>query len=963
MPEKFGVPRSDHTESVDAARSDPQAPAVSQDCVALSLFVIWQDVSLDGCHPEDITWVRDLLGRNSWDSLQRVSGVSPETLESATALAQFLEIYDFGRLVTLSLDVSQDARDTPLRNEAIGRLGLSERPSNALARAGIENIGQLLSHSEASLLRMRNMGRKSVLEIQDKLASLGQHLNAELVGTDINTRQGLRALWFAGLGEIGLTQPTRGRLLASGLRWVIEMVALGPVKLRERAALAVSDIRAIEEWLEGWGLNWSADSEPWLVAHAAEIHDAFRGSIEVWQEATRPQLPPAPVALTIEEEFEALVSHSASARNIEIAREYLGWDGGTGSTLEALGTKYGLTRERVRQIIDQAVKESPSVDDFDIYKSVNRYAGIKPVSRAGFVEAELRNARLSSGVMRLEGLAASTRHFGWKSDWWIVERNEERLVLTDEGERLLRTVDATARRLMSNGAARASAIAAGLQGRFPEDCIRLAIQSSPGLKWLDTEREWFTVDAVRNRVLSRLQKVLTWAPQIGIDQARGAVLRDQQMRDVDLPEQVFHALCHAQPWCSVEGHLLHRVEPWLIAETDTNEARLAQVLVTEGPVMRKDDLWRHARAAGIEAISLTALLDNSNLVQQHSAEVYGLIGRPWDPNEEAPVEAVATSDNLWLLARRLVQGEGEPNRSRSLAELCPWEELESALKEHWHADLWPGLEVLRNTQQEVNGRVVTGEAAFGLAFIAFAARVGRASFDPESLWPEVFLSMPAGLRTKVFDSNGQLRSETKQAMRSACESFDLRHGLDRGGPDYVRTVQLQFGIGQGWRNVSIHHAPAVISILLDPEDENYSARFCEFWDVYKRYRGGVKDIDDVLPQLQNNPWVPPGGTHDLERFAWGDEAGISGVTSRATRIFESPILFWKNGIPRLRLSFAPELAGRLDGDEWRLMVAGREYRVKRDGDTLIARTASGIPITAAASAAPVQRNEKTRPQH
>jgi len=940
MLETHGLPRGVQTASEDAHGSDSRFPASSRDCTSVSLFVIWVDVSLECCHAEDIAWVRDLLGRNNWDSLQRISGVSPEKLESATALSHFLEIYDFGRLVTLSLDVIQDVRAKSIRNEAIRRLELSERPSNALARAGIENIGQLLSHSEASLLRMRNMGRKSVLEIQEKLASLGQQLNVQLASTDMNTRQGLLAVWFVGLGEIGMEQPTLGRLLASGFRWVIEIVVLGPVKLREKAALAVSDIQAIEEWLQAWGLNWSPDSEPWLLAHAAEIHDTFRRSIEAWQEPTRPQLSPVPLALTIEEEFEALFSRSASTRNIEIAREYLGWDGGAGSTLEALGTKYALTRERVRQIIDQAIKQSPSLDDLDIYNSINRYVGRSPVALAGFVEAELKDARLSSGVIRLEGLAATTRHFGWKLDWWIERRNEARLVLTEEGEKLLRTVDATARRLMSNGAARATTITAGLQGRYPEDCIRLAIELSQGLRWLDPERQWFTMDAVRNRVLSRLQKILTWAPQIEVEQAREAVLRDRQMCDVDLPEQVFHALCQAQPWCSVEGHLLHRGEPWLIAETDTNEARLAQVLATQGPVMRKDDLWRHARAAGIESISLAALLENSNLVQQHSAEVFGLIGRHWNPQEEAPVKALPTSDNLWLLAQRLVQREGEPDRSRSLVELCLWEELESALNDHWHADLWPGLEVLRNTQQEVNGRVVTGEAAFGLAFIAFAARVGRASLDPESLWPEVFLSMPPGLRTKVFDSNGQLRSETKQAIRSACESFDLRQGLDRGGPEYVRTVQLQYGIGQGWRNVSIHHAPAVISILLDPEDENYSAAFSEFWEVYKRYRGGVKDIDDVLPQLHKNPWVPPGGALDLERFAWGDEGGITSITSRVSRIFESPILCWKNGTPQLRLSFAPELAGLLDGDEWKLMVAGKEYRVQREGDTLIARTAS-----------------------
>ncbi|MOA52376.1 DNA-directed RNA polymerase subunit alpha [compost metagenome] len=48
-------------------------------------------------------------------------------------------------------------------------LGLSIKTWSVLRRNGIETIGELKSKSFSDLARMRNMGRKSIEEIGDKL--------------------------------------------------------------------------------------------------------------------------------------------------------------------------------------------------------------------------------------------------------------------------------------------------------------------------------------------------------------------------------------------------------------------------------------------------------------------------------------------------------------------------------------------------------------------------------------------------------------------------------------------------------------------------------------------------------------------------------------------------------------------------------------------------------------------------
>ena len=58
----------------------------------------------------------------------------------------------------------------------IEELELSVRSFNCLKRAGIHTVGELTQRDESDMLRVRNLGRKSLEEVQQKLASLGLKL-------------------------------------------------------------------------------------------------------------------------------------------------------------------------------------------------------------------------------------------------------------------------------------------------------------------------------------------------------------------------------------------------------------------------------------------------------------------------------------------------------------------------------------------------------------------------------------------------------------------------------------------------------------------------------------------------------------------------------------------------------------------------------------------------------------------
>ena len=58
-------------------------------------------------------------------------------------------------------------------------LDLSVRSYNCLKRAGINTLQDLTAKSEAEMMRVRNLGRKSLEEVKNKLADLGLSLRQE----------------------------------------------------------------------------------------------------------------------------------------------------------------------------------------------------------------------------------------------------------------------------------------------------------------------------------------------------------------------------------------------------------------------------------------------------------------------------------------------------------------------------------------------------------------------------------------------------------------------------------------------------------------------------------------------------------------------------------------------------------------------------------------------------------------
>jgi len=90
-------------------------------------------------------------------------------------LMLFASLTEEGHGVELASDTREDEPDRIL-SMPVEELELSVRSFNCLKRAGINTVGELISKTEAEMMKVRNLGKKSLEEVKAKLAELNLSL-------------------------------------------------------------------------------------------------------------------------------------------------------------------------------------------------------------------------------------------------------------------------------------------------------------------------------------------------------------------------------------------------------------------------------------------------------------------------------------------------------------------------------------------------------------------------------------------------------------------------------------------------------------------------------------------------------------------------------------------------------------------------------------------------------------------
>ena len=136
------------------------------------------------------------LGRKTAHRMLMLRGLVTYLLENGkleTTYTRAKEALSLGAKIlnehlNLFVDMSEDAKNEDIMVEredtkkervlemTIEELDLSVRSFNCLKRAGIDNVEDLINRTEEDMIKVRNLGRKSLEEVIQKLHSLGLDL-------------------------------------------------------------------------------------------------------------------------------------------------------------------------------------------------------------------------------------------------------------------------------------------------------------------------------------------------------------------------------------------------------------------------------------------------------------------------------------------------------------------------------------------------------------------------------------------------------------------------------------------------------------------------------------------------------------------------------------------------------------------------------------------------------------------
>jgi len=339
-------------------------------------------------------------------------------------------------------------------------------------------------------------------------------------------------------------------------------------------------------------------------------------------------------ALPLEEELVQIFAPACGGRDRQIVAEYYGWDGQGGRTLEQLGNKYRLSRERIRQVCVRAIKRSrdtrvfaPVLDRAIEFLS-QRFPKALDCLQAEFDATGLSACRLSVGAVQ-----QAAKFLSRQVPFVIVDVGRGRLAVEPKFARLPRLIVRAARQAVANyGAGTTGDVAAELAAHSVKSVGRALIcetlQTISDFHWLDAQRTWFRLDSLPQYGLPNIvEKVLSVTGRIEAARLRAAIGRYRRSSRQLPPARVLLEFCRQMPGTRIEKSTIISDPPRDWRKTLAGvERNMVQVLKKHGPVMERNAFEELCTRSGMNRFSFNAIVMCSPVVAQYGRSVYGLLG-------------------------------------------------------------------------------------------------------------------------------------------------------------------------------------------------------------------------------------------------------------------------------------------------------------------------------------------------
>ncbi|NQT15052.1 MAG: hypothetical protein HQ582_20010 [Planctomycetes bacterium] len=336
---------------------------------------------------------------------------------------------------------------------------------------------------------------------------------------------------------------------------------------------------------------------------------------------------------TLEEELTEIFAPAASGRDREIVASYYGWDGGGGHTLEELGKRYGLSRERIRQVCVRAIKRIRGTTVFaPVLDRALAFIAERLPKGAEELRRECDSAGFSACGLPLETVREAAELLSREPKFELVAVGRRQVAVKPEWASLPRTIIQVARRaVVSYGTTTISEVAAEVfaesAGRLEQALVEETLQALDDFEWLYRKRGWFQLESLPQYGLPKMiEKILSVAGRIEASKLRSAIARYRRTGRNVPPAGVLLEFCRRMPGVEVEGNAIRSDPPRDWREVLVGvEAGMVRVLKKHGPVMERGVFEEQCIRDGMNRFSFNAIIMSSPVITQMGRSVYGLV--------------------------------------------------------------------------------------------------------------------------------------------------------------------------------------------------------------------------------------------------------------------------------------------------------------------------------------------------
>jgi hypothetical protein len=512
-------------------------------------------------------------------------------------------------------------------------LNLENRTRRCLIREGLDDqMERLGSYTLGDILSVRAFGPRSLLDLLTALEAVqiksGRTRTLEAVSVKLSPELTNEAKKLAALPEsrlAGRDDPRFGR-------WMNAIYSEGQT------------VFDMAEKLH------SRKYDPLDVVNVLEHIRQLRLAIE--------RMPQS----TLEDELIQIFASLPSTRNREILIGYYGWEDGKTHTLTEIGDRFGITRERVRQICAKQIKRHPVSGSIwaPVMDRTLALIDKRIPEPAKILEAELIDTGLTTAGMTIQAVAAGAKLLHRPVKFKIVKVDEEKslpgrkskskkrskpregkhginrmekgymAVRPEQANAVPAIVDQIKKEIYFHGLTTVARIERSVARRYSADkqLIRRALYLIDGFRWLDEPAGWCTVQGISKHGLPKaIDKVLAVAGNISVSAMRTALARNRRLWKEPPPERVLLEYCRWMPDVRIEGDCVISDPPrnWKKVLTGV-EAKLVSVLKKHGPLMDRGTMEDLCVAAGMNRFSFHAFVSWSPVIEQFAHSLYGLLG-------------------------------------------------------------------------------------------------------------------------------------------------------------------------------------------------------------------------------------------------------------------------------------------------------------------------------------------------